>query len=709
MNSNDALRKDREIAALLYRTWSSFFSRFGRLTEVQRRAIPVVFRGQDVLLCAPTASGKTEAVCAPIIEKALTLGIPWKVLYVSPTRALVNDLYYRLLTPIEQMGLTVARYTGDHHGNVATSSILLTTPESFDSLLCRGKRGEGHLLANVTTLIIDEIHFLYGNPRGEQLRWLIHRLHRLKAFARQKGWIAESHCQKIALSATVASPEKIQKAFLDPLNSQIIIVPGGRDIELVKPDSKIPRTEDALIDYLVNLNSPEKILVFCNSRKRVDYLFDELKDDIEDVGFTALEHHGSLSKGLREDAEYTMKHKNKVVMFATSTLEIGVDIGDIDLIILDGPAPDVSTFLQRIGRGNRRTNKTRVMPCYGNYVEILIHSAIIDAARKGELLPEPVGPCLAVARQQLASYIFQGSRRRRRRSTLTELVDSCSGPVSAELIDHLLLENELIEDRSGIRLGEAWKNKAEMGDLHSNIESTHGTTIVDEDSGHVLAGGVKLGTGSVLKLVGNLMEVKRWEYSKVYVSRLRRKVTPDITWGYHSRSWVKGAGQPQAVKRYLGYGTLDWPVLYDTGCSYVFHLGGARRRAVIELIMSSNREHLPSVQITEWFLVLLGNYSHRPAWFEEKDSGLFTSMIADSLEKYEAMLGRPSANKRLPLKARIHEVQEWLDLENELSLVSSARWLHVKDEDVAFSLRAIIAANLSKQSSVAAPVSIQRG
>lgn len=696
MKSNDSLSKDREIAKLLYRTWSPFFSRFGRLTEVQRKAIPVIFKGKDALLCAPTASGKTEAVCAPVLEKASALHTPWRVLYVSPTRALVNDLYYRLLTPVAQLGFTIARYTGDHHDNIANSSMLLTTPEAFDSLLCRGKRTEGHLLANVITLVIDEVHFLYGNPRGEQLRWLVHRLHRLKVFAKRKGWIDESHFQKIALSATIASPEKVQRAFLDPLNSQTIIVPGGREIEVVNPDSNNPCTETALMDYLISLNNPEKILVFCNSRKRVDHLFDELKTQIENIDFIVLAHHGSLSKRLREAAEYSMRNENKVVMFATSTLEIGVDIGDIDLIILDGPAPDIATFLQRIGRGNRRTNKTRVMPCYGTYAEILLHSAIIDAARGGDLLAEPLGPCYAVARQQLASYIFQGPRRSRSRSTLKELLNSCSHPVlTTDLIDHLLLENELIENGSGIRLAESWRNKAERGDLHSNIESTMGTTVVDNSSGTVLAEGVRLGGGSIIKLAGKLMEIKKWEYNKVYVDQLRRKARPDVVWGYYSRAWVKGSGQPQAVRRYLGYGAHDWPVLYEGGHSYVFHLGGARRRAVIELIMSNNRESIPSIEITEWFLVIPGIYSRRPRWLEENDPRYLAHMIADSLEKYEALLGRPKSNKKLPLKARIHEVQEWLDFENELCSIGGSKWIIVKDENVAFSLRALIS-SLSK-------------
>src|SRR5205823_6804612 len=103
------------------------------------------------------------------------------VLYVSPTRALVNDLYERLHDPLRQLGLRLVRRTGDHKDSLAPAPhVLLTTPESFDSLLCRGRDGErGHVLASVVAVVLDEIHLLLGSPRGEQARWLVERLRRL--------------------------------------------------------------------------------------------------------------------------------------------------------------------------------------------------------------------------------------------------------------------------------------------------------------------------------------------------------------------------------------------------------------------------------------------------------------------------------------------------------------------------------------------------
>ena len=109
---------DARIATALVRTWDPFFGRFGRLTPTQRAAIPLILQGEDVLLAAPTATGKTEAVCAPLVELRMSRGIDWKILYVSPTRALVNDLYERLNPALTELRIRALRRTGDHHDTI---------------------------------------------------------------------------------------------------------------------------------------------------------------------------------------------------------------------------------------------------------------------------------------------------------------------------------------------------------------------------------------------------------------------------------------------------------------------------------------------------------------------------------------------------------------------------------------------------------------
>ena len=111
--------------------------------------------------------------------------------------------------------------------------------------------------------------------------------------------------------------------------------------------------------YLASLTKPEKVLVFSNSRRRVDDLAANMSKELNGLGYQVGAHHGSLSKKMREDTEEALKTERKIVVFTTSTLEIGIDIGDIDLVVLDGPPPDTSSLLQRIGLGNRQGQQRR--------------------------------------------------------------------------------------------------------------------------------------------------------------------------------------------------------------------------------------------------------------------------------------------------------------------------------------------------------------
>ena len=226
---------DVEIADRLRLTWSPFFGRFGRLRPVQRAGIPKILDNNDVLMVAPTASGKTEAACAPLVE--LNSGSErWTIVYISPTRALVNDLFQRLDSPIEQLGLTIKRRTGDHRDPlVEPPNLLLTTPESFDSLLCRGRsRALRHVLGYVNAVVLDEVHLIFGTARGEQTRWLLHRLRRLREQMVTDAVIRTADLQVVALSATVPDIDALVDTYLGP-HRAVVSVEGTRPIELRRP------------------------------------------------------------------------------------------------------------------------------------------------------------------------------------------------------------------------------------------------------------------------------------------------------------------------------------------------------------------------------------------------------------------------------------------------------------------------------------------
>ncbi len=698
--SDADLARDRAIARGLARTWDPFFARFGRLTVPQRAAIPPILAGADVLLSAATASGKTEAACAPLVERLIGRATPWTILYLSPTRALINDLHARLATPLASLGLRLDRRTSDHRadtGRVPQTHVLLTTPESFDSLLCRGRsrRPDGHALAGVAAVVLDEIHLLHGGPRGEQTRWLLERLRRLRRQARARGWIADDHVQIVALSATVPDAADVRDAYLP--GGAIIAVPGARAIETIGAPGASARIEVALPSLLAAPNAPQKVLVFANARQRVDELTARLRRDLRALGYAVRAHHGSLDREEREATEAAARNERRIVVFATSTLEIGIDIGDIDLVVFDGPAPDVPALLQRIGRGNRRTGATRVLACADTILDTVIHAAMIEAARDGWLGALERGPEGAVARQQIASYIMQGRRIARPRAQLQALLDDrAPQPLARDLLDTMIANEELIAAADGLRLGEAWLDRVRYGDIHATIEEEEGATVEDEATGRTIATGIAFRAGRGLRAGGHLLEVRRWNDFRIEVRHVADEARAEGDWRYRSRPWLHGAGQPQAVRRYLGLEPDAWPIVPvgDGATVWVFHFGGARRRAVLELLAAQNPFAPPPGDITDWFLALPASFVARPAWLGGTADALEPT-IAARLERLERALGRPAANRHLPRSARLAEVGGWLRLDEELAAVRRATWARVADAEIGTILAALGAAVLA--------------
>lgn len=687
MTTDTNLLADREIANRLPRVWGPFFGRFGRLTETQRSSIPPILSGANVLVCAPTAAGKTEAACAPLVERNLGTMGSWTILYVSPTRALVNDLYERLTGPLSQLGLRVARRTGDHRDTLGKPPhVLVTTPESFDSLLCRGRLSpEGHVLANVVAVVLDEIHLLHPGPRGEQIRWLLERLRRLRKFAAKSAWCKLDSFQVIALSATVPDPADVARSYLS--GGQVIQVGGSREIEAATVECKDPSVECALPAYIRRLDRPEKILVFSNARKRVDLLALGLRPALEALGYEVRAHHGSLAQCERERAEAAIKTARKIVVFATATLEIGIDIGDIDLVVLDGPAPDVGALLQRIGRGNRRTGKTRVMLCAGSLAEVLVQSAMLDAARASYLGPLERGPWYSVAHQQLASFIFQSNSRSRRPETLKDLLSACVPELSAaDMLSHLVSCGHLEEDEAGVRLGAEWRDATERGEIHSNIESQPGHTVVDQRTGEQIAKGVRACDAKGLGVGGQLLDVKEWTERYIEVHRVDKLNKPLGNWSYNTNRWIEGAGQPQAIRRYLRFPQDVWPVLIQGNGVRVFHFGGARRMALLQ-VLSSRAVDGSVARVDKWTLSLPSSHGSKPIWVSDAGPALIDVLLPEWLEKLESCLGVPRSNQRLPRDVRLAEVRAWLGVARQMDEICESRWVVEEEETVVAALQ----------------------
>ncbi len=681
---------DSEIADSLRRTWEPFIGRFGHPTEVQRRVVGDILAGRDVLVCAPTASGKTEAACAPLVERRLSANTPWRILYVCPTRALVNDLYQRLAGPLRQLGVGIMRRTGDHRDTLRGSGVVITTPESFDSLLCRGRvRGGFHELATVSAVVLDEVHLLHGSARGEQVRWLIERLRRLQLQAVREHVVPTVGIQIVALSATVADPRRLADAFMvDPV---IVELAGGRQIETIAPDANLPTPEEALPSYLRSSGQKEKVLVFSNARRRVDELAFFLGNELQALGYEVHAHHGSLAKHVREEAERAARELSGVVTCSTSTLEIGIDIGDIDLVVLDAPPPNVPALLQRIGRGNRRSGRTRVMACAGSMGEAIVQAAMIEMARRGELGAIERGPQNAVAIQQVASYILQGPSASRSTSQVLGLITSMLPEIDAiDLVRHFVSNDEFVESASHLELGNKWKEKIRRGAIHSTIESSAGIGVQDEATGTVLATGVRSQQGKGLRVGGHLLEVRKWEDYRLKVRRVDTEALARGEWSYVSSAWLSGAGQPQAVRTYLGLAVSDFPVLSHGASIQVFHFGGGRRRAVLELARRAAGAVASTCQCDDWSMTLRQRSAAKPAWLNPAPAQLAAFLTdEEQLSRLERHLGRPQANRRLPPDLRRQEVSAWLDLEGECEALRESRWITVQDPALEAALTAI--------------------
>ncbi|MGB6690345.1 MAG: DEAD/DEAH box helicase [Terracidiphilus sp.] len=375
------------------------------LRPLQERAIDPVLSGKNCLLLAPTAGGKTEAAVLPILSRMLSED--WRglsVLYVCPIRALLNNLEHRLSF---YAGL-VGRTCGLWHGDVAQAAksktlseppdILLTTPESLEALLISRRTDRFFFFGSVRSIIVDEIHAFAGDDRGWHLLAVLERIRH----------IAKRDMQRIGLSATIGNPEELLHWLTGSSSRESIIV---------APPAAPPAEADVVIDFVGNLQNAAKVLkilhrgekrlVFCDSRARTEELATLLRSE----GVPTFVSHSSLSAEQRRDAETAFREARDCVIVATSTLELGIDVGDLDHVIqLDAPGT-VSSFLQRLGRTGRRTSTRRnCLFLATSRAALLQASALVMLWHEGcvEPLAPPPQPFHVVAHQLMTLVLQQG-------------------------------------------------------------------------------------------------------------------------------------------------------------------------------------------------------------------------------------------------------------------------------------------------------------
>lgn len=329
------------------------------LRPLQQEAISPLLDGEDALLLAPTAGGKTEAAAFPLLtamDQQHWTGL--SVLYVCPLKALLNNLLPRLETYAGWLGRRVALWHGDTSEAARQRilrdppDILLTTPESLEAMLVSVKVEQRQLFTGLRGIVVDEVHAFAGDDRGWHLLAVLERLTR----------VAGRPIQRVGLSATVGNPADLL-AWLQGSGR------GNRVAHVVAPETApsaggVP-PGDIELDYvgsvdnaaivIAALHQGEKRLVFCDSRQLVELIGAALCSR----GVTTFLSHASLSLDERRRAEHAFAGARDCVIVATSTLELGIDVGDLDRVIqIDAPSA-VASFLQRLGRTGRRPGNLR--------------------------------------------------------------------------------------------------------------------------------------------------------------------------------------------------------------------------------------------------------------------------------------------------------------------------------------------------------------
>jgi ATP-dependent Lhr-like helicase len=368
-------------------------------SDIQISAFENIYNGDDCVVEAPTSGGKTEAVFFPTLSKAATENLPGvRILYLAPLKALLNNVEIRAKEYAEACGMHSFKWHGDVSQSkkvnefINPSQLLLTTPESLEAILLRKPNWED-FFKNLQSIIIDETHNFASGDRGIHLLSLLERLE----------FPLEITPQRIAVTATIGNPNEMLK-WLAGKKRKI-----GKRIHAIskrekEKDYKVYyfneedekyRSGEKLYYCLYKTLPLKKTLIFIKSRKQTEDLaakINEINSFLKTKNPIKIRtHHSSVSKFYREQAEFLIKVKNDSglqVIINTSTLELGIDIGELDQVIQMSELTHPSSFLQRVGRTGRRGNKPQVFKGYCSEKEELlllcsvVNLGLIDLSEK---------------------------------------------------------------------------------------------------------------------------------------------------------------------------------------------------------------------------------------------------------------------------------------------------------------------------------------
>lgn len=526
------------------------------LRPFQETVIPSVLAGQHLIILAPTAGGKTEAAFFPVLSRMLSDG--WAgltVLYICPIKALLNDLDVRLHRYCSLVGRRSALW----HGDIKTSArqrilreppdCLLTTPESLEVMLVSRKVDHFGLFKDLRVVIVDEIHAFAGDDRGWHLLAVLERVSR----------IAGRELQRLGLSATVGNPEELLVWLASSCSGErAVVLPPAAEAAAADVELDFVGSLDNAATVVSRLHRGEKRLVFLDSRARAE----ELASRLRELEVNTFVTHSSLSPEQRYQAEEAFAVREDCVIVATSVLELGVDVGDLDRVIqIDAPTT-VSSFLQRMGRTGRRSGTPRnCLFLATSETALLQAAALIRLWEVGFVEPvvPPPQPLHVLAQQLMALALQEGGIGRNVWQDWIGAMPGFAGIGQSEvdLVVVHMVATDILWDDQGIlwfgRKGEKEYGRRNFMDLLSMITSEplfavkHGRT--DLGYVHQLSFAAKDGRRASLLLGGRSWKVNHldWQHKVAYVEPTRER----------GRSRWLGAGRAlsfemsQAVRRVL--------------------------------------------------------------------------------------------------------------------------------------------------------------
>lgn len=415
--------------------------RWEQLRPIQIAAISRILTTNDnYILASRTASGKTEAAFLPILSKVDFNDRGVQVLYISPLIALINDQFYRVEELCKNLEISVTKWHGEANKTLKEklikepSGVVLITPESIEAMFVNKPYNVKQLFSNLKFVVIDEIHSFIGTDRGIQLKSLLSRLQDINT----------ASFNVIGLSATIGDYDEAKKFTGNELNTKVLLDKTSKEINAVfryfKSDGK-----ELPLELLKNLyieTKDNKVLIFPNSRGRAEEVAVKLKKISERVNGHPyyFSHHSSVDKEVREYVEYFAKNNDRknFCIACTSTLELGIDIGNVDEVVQIDATHSISSLIQRVGRSGRKDGETSNLFLYATNQWSLLQSLACWLLYKEGYIEPP-----AICNKPYDLLLYQALSIVKGRSgiIISDLLSSLKGNFAFKDID----ENEIKE------------------------------------------------------------------------------------------------------------------------------------------------------------------------------------------------------------------------------------------------------------------------